>query len=172
MKLLTFDPGKHNFAFSIMKDGVITTHGYVDTLYDLSVDNLHDAQDAFVHSVRSIIESAGLNPARDWVVAERFLHRPGRGRGGVGERINLMLGMLLNVARYEYGLEAYIITPAVWKNYMNRNYEMPKKGGMLSVLGKPEGLTDHEADAIGIACYEYELQTGEACVKSCLNTHS
>lgn len=167
MNILAFDPGKHNFAYALLSDGAVLETGYLDSFSDVTEGEIYNSITMFCDSVADLLDKFCLDPNKDWIVLERFMHRPGRGMGAVNELINLMIGMLMSIATRDYELECYLVTPAAWKNHMRRTYEMQKSSGMLGVLEKPEGLTVHEADAIGIACYHYELETSTQCTLSC-----
>lgn len=161
MRLLTFDPGKDNFAYCLFEDGHVLDHGFINTLKDLSEKGFNQERRTFANQVEDFLDKCELKPEKDKIVLERFMHRPGMGKGGVGEVVNQMIGIITTKAD-DRNIDSYVVTAASWKNHMKRKYDMPKKG-MIELL--PVKMTAHEADAIGIACYTYEKEN-DPCVKS------
>jgi len=151
--LAGFDPGKINFAYSIVSStrGVIES-GYVNVLESLNKDKLTASIEVFAQHITQILTKYPL----DCVVVERFQIRPGRGgaKGAVGEYINFMLGQLAFIA-HTHGLNTNLFTAALWKRYMLNNYGSHE---MEKVLLKTVSI--HEADSIGMIITYLELYGG------------
>jgi hypothetical protein len=158
LKILSLDPGKQNFAFSIvtvdiktgLKFEIIETGMINHTITNVTTD-LKDQAKAFNKEVSAIIRKNKV----DALIAERFMVR-GRFMGGSSEHINLMLGRLLAI-----NVETVYITAAQWKNAFNKVY-------CLNDFYKEIPLPTHRIDAALIGLYGSHYFTNTkpfACLK-------
>jgi hypothetical protein len=86
-----------------------------------------------------------------------------------------MIGLLINYAGERYGVKSYLYTAAAWKNYAKRHWIESKDdwNGTWYFLqqffpGKVAVMEEHECDAVCIAYWQYEKETGRVGIRSCL----
>lgn len=189
MKLLAFDPGKRNFAYAVLHDGRCIEHGTVRTVTGLA-DGRYDAIAQFRRDVDKIFArhrfaERTARCAGDVVAFERMQHRPNVGGGAVVEYVNLMLGMVVSRV-HDARLRLYPVLASMWKRHYGRMFGYAP--GRLAMLthdvrarapagsgtktktetirgifdGQPRAsrLNEHEADAVGIACYAWFRTVG------------
>jgi len=149
MKVLAFDPGKSNWAWALVENGRVRDHGFLQNLIKSFAD-LDAKVKLFQSEVRELVAKAELSEG-DYCALERFMHRPGQGKGAVGEFVNVQIGLLVSCVP-----SCYMIPAAVWKNHMTKHYGSNDTRALLDPRGKRE-LTPYEADAIGIALYCFEI---------------
>jgi hypothetical protein len=146
--ILACDPGKNNFAISILK---ITPLGIkilylgmlVNTINDLTpTGELLNQHRKFHLELLTLVTKYKVKA----IVAERFQNR-GRMRGNSGELVNVMLGSILCLPVEK----VLLITPAQWKNALNKQLILKD---MYSY-----GLVEHKVDAVFIGCYGLSLYT-------------
>lgn len=155
MKILGIDPGKNNFACSLVDHrGRVLKVGYIETMTHLTADSVIAEAKKFRVSIKTFIDQCQLDPAEDYIVAERMGQRRGQGGGGVVECINIMLGQMIEIAQ---PIETYLVMPATWKNHYLRKYETNDSSVLLEHLG----LSVHETDSVMIACYSFEHDYGK-----------
>lgn len=129
-RVLAFDPGTSNFAWSMLDKNRVIACGFIkSTISDLTDISMESQIKVFVKFIRNLIKK--FNP--QMVVAERFMVR-GRWLGASCEKINVMLGVVgyLCVSK---GIKYRLITSALWKNrvqkdrdktYLNERYKRMK----------------------------------------------
>jgi hypothetical protein len=151
MRIIALDPGKVNFAAAVMEDRKVLETRYLKPIKSLRWDDFNSEAEKFRNHYFSFLES--VNP--DCVLAERFMARPGGNGGAVGEPINIMLGMITTINASK-GIPTHLVTSAQWKNALNSRY-----GKVSKMKEHFPHLSDHEADALGIAVYAMEGELGE-----------
>ena len=113
MKILTFDPGRENFAWAFLRKERCNDHGFIRTIGSLSFDDLHDELGRFWRDIERLI----VNKTPDLVALERMQHRPKFGGGAVVEYINLMIGAALVLARRN-GVRIMLVPANTWKRHI------------------------------------------------------
>lgn len=173
MRCLAFDPGRNvgNFAFSWLVNGVVECYGTVVPIVSLQDPEFSIDADDFSARLRVLIKSLGVT-AENIVIAERFSDRGGGSKGTTGEFINIQIGLLKAAIA---PLPLRLIMPAQWKGWLARTYHTgnptPRQRtvvpNMLAHLrgrfpetyeDKQDRMTIHEADAIAISLWSYEVQ--------------
>lgn len=142
--ILGLDPGKANFAFSVVKVmiakpssfKVVETGMVENTVKDLTAV-ITDEANAFKKEIRAILRKHKV----DVIVAERYMNR-GRFGGNTGEVVNIMIGLLVGLPV----LDIAIIPAAQWKNSFNKKTN-------LEEVYKASSLVAHRVDATNIALY-------------------
>lgn len=87
----------------------------------------------------------------DYIAAERFQSRPGRGAGTTVEAIGMMLGAMLMI-HPDIPTEFY--TAATWKNEFNRTpADLKEMYEDLKSRYKGQGIVIHQLDSFFIALY-------------------
>ena len=165
MKILSFDPGKQHFAYALVEDAKVKWHGILEsTVEDLTAE-VSLQFDKLTSDFLQIIHRAKLDPAVDYICAERYMQRPGLGAGGNAELINLKIGALI---AFVLPVRMWIIPSARWKNHMTRAYGEKGfgKDGKLDMRMLVDGdksrkLSSHECDAIGIGLFCHETNTNQ-----------
>lgn len=158
--ILAIDPGKINFAFSILSKnkGLIKTGMFKHTIKDFSLKNpLNKQINSFI---KECIKNFNKYPIK-YVIAERYQIRGkfGGTQGASCESINLMLGIVAYLFRKRS--KVYYITPALWKNYMYKTYDFPNKTSLTEVFGfyglsknfSTVPILEHQFDAVGIGVW-------------------
>ena len=153
MKIVALDPGKNNFAAAAIDGRKVIDIRYLEPLqslkwadFDKSMKNFRDHYFKYISDI-----------SPDCVVAERFMARPGGGlrKGAVGEYVNIQLGIISTVNSTK-GIPTYLVTPAQWKNALNRRYgTVPEDKGFKHHFPH---LSIHESDALAIAIYVAEQE--------------
>lgn len=148
MRVLGFDPGIENFAYSVYEtdDGSVVASGWVRG------HRINENDWRFLDSVVSVLDE--YRPAL--VGCERFMFRDKA--SVISEDVNHMIGKLHLLARMR-GYEIVLVMPAHWK----------QKFQVKSLPGEAKGLFPntkfeavHQADAAGIAKYVYERKRDRA----------
>lgn len=144
MTLVGADPGKNNFALSVVRvlleDAscykVVESRMVSSVITDLT-DNPRKQALAFRKEMLAVCKTYNA----DVFVAERFQNR-GRFSGNTGELVSMMLGVMMSLPV----LDVMTITAAQWKNAFNRV-------GDLDQLYKDSALVPHRVDSTSIALY-------------------
>lgn len=157
--ILALDPGKTHFAYAIIskKKGLVKTGMINNVIDDFSKDNLTLQVIRFIRELRRLF----FNYPITIVVAERYQVRGKFGgmMGAVAEYLNFMLGIV--GALFRKRAKLYLITPALWKNYMYRTYDFPNKSPLTEVFGfyglsknfSTVPILEHQFDAVGIGVW-------------------
>lgn len=165
MRVIGFDPGKkskaknssspHTFAYAI-NDGAgnLLDSDYIETTLDsVCSTELND----YKIEMRCLLDWMNLQDD-DIFVIERFIPRPGMGRGAAAEYINLMVGMLVCILIDMRVPEKNIILvmPSVWKTRFKKAHD----GLLPPDVFKTIYIKSHQADAFGMTEY-YLLRKGD-----------
>lgn len=157
--ILAIDPGKINFAYTILskKKGIVKTGMIHHTITDFSKDNLPLQVLRFSREVSKVIDKYPIKI----IVAERYQVRGRFGgmMGAVAEYLNFMLGIISDM--YKEKVKMYMITPALWKNYMYKTYGFPNKSPLTEVFGfyglsknfSTVPILEHQFDSVGIGVW-------------------
>ncbi len=165
--LLSIDPGKTHFAYSIfnnngklLKLGMITS-----TISSFAKDTFRSNQKNFIKELKDSCSEYTITN----IVAERYQVRGGKFASMMGanaEFISFMLGVVSAVFRKK--AKTTLISPALWKSYMYRTYDFPKKTDMPTVFGF-NGLSknfttvpikEHQFDSTGIGVWWFGSNKG------------
>lgn len=113
MKILALDPGLGvHFAWALMEDGSIKRTGILEAIDEITPDYFQTNCLKFRAQMASLIKELGLDPARDHIIAERFMARPGKSAGRSSEVINLSLGLIVSL---QNSIPMAIIPASQWK---------------------------------------------------------
>jgi len=148
MKILAIDPGIYNFAYCVVDNKFkITAIGHLDNpIQSIKKDDLMDNLNLFKWDIENLIKKSKLQK-KDFVVVERYQSRH---RGIQTELVNIMIGIIAEKLKNS---NLILVMPAIWKTYMKRHCSMKKKG--MKKLLNLENISEHMADAIGIAIYAF-----------------
>ena len=148
LRILAFDPGSNNFAWSVLDVSrpfsvkLLGTGMLKNTVKELT-GCVRQQYDDFIFEVSALC----IEYEVDHIIAERFMHRPGI-KGLTMELVGQMLGILLT-KWIEWGKEPEsmkLITASQWKNEWNRFSD-------LKAFYDKVGCTVHQVDSIGIGLY-------------------
>jgi Holliday junction resolvasome RuvABC endonuclease subunit len=156
MKVLGIDPGKRETWYALLQpkpfrgrvdeyliDWLVKQSGHLELDPDTPVgDRLP------VVRVRLQDLLGTLKPSL--VVAERYIIRPGMGRGNVSEIVNLVLGILWEMCTHQ-SIPIQLVTPSAHKGWWGRTY-------FRDPYLRWSDLTAHEADACSVAIYGHHLR--------------
>lgn len=151
--ILGLDPGKNNFAFSVVELRTnptryrIIEHGMIKSPVQ-SMNGLDSGYElkVFAAEIRRLKKKHKI----DYAVGERFMTR---GNGGpLIEIISYMLGAVGTI----FGTECCWLSAAIWKNAFNKRYDLKEFYEEL----KPYGIPTHRIDAISIGLYGTTLLLG------------
>ena len=152
VKVLGFDPGKTNFAWSLtehvatplrMTSRVVTSGLLPSTIGDLTNDLVKeiDQLDDFLHGLM-------CEHAPDVVASERFMAQ-GLRVGTTIEIANIIMGVLLYKSLH-HATPMYVTPAVTWKNAYNRAAGRKKA---LDDVYKACAATPHQVDASLISCW-------------------
>jgi len=154
IRVMGEDMGTKNYATTVIeawigKHGgmcfkVIGTKMMGHMIHDVKLAQTECA--AFVKEYRKL-------PLRtiDYIAAERFQSRPGRGAGTTVEAIGMMLGAQLLI---HPNIPTEFYTAATWKNEFNRTAaDLKEMYEDLKVRYKGQGIVIHQLDSFLIALY-------------------
>lgn len=148
VRVLSFDPGVSNFAWSVVEvrrpfaAKVVASGMLYNTVKTFSDDLQRDVAD-FLSEVTSLFTT--YKP--DHFIMERFQARGMKGT--TIELVNLMLGAFLSwltERQFSFKHRVKLITASQWKNEWNRNSDLDK-------IYKRTSVVPHQVDAVGIALY-------------------
>lgn len=159
--VLAFDMGKTDMAWSWSHDNKLLEIGMItNTVNDLKSGVFLMQVRKFLREVKKLVnrvqESHG--PLTD-IVCERYVSRPGKGGGAVGESINTMLGIM---AAYCVRNNLYIelVLASTWKNHFKRKFgcdtQAERYGFKINKTSKKWPILDHEFDSVGIMQHRLE----------------
>lgn len=111
---------------------------------------IHDVKNAQPECAEFVKEYSAL-PKVDYIAAERFQARPGRGAGTTVEAISMMLGAMMLI---HPGIPTTFYTAATWKNEFNKTpADLKEMYEDLKVKYKDEGVVIHQLDSFFIALF-------------------
>jgi hypothetical protein len=154
MSVLGIDPGKNQTWYALLDstwfrtpDEVrlphwhLLTSGHLDLSPDLPVQ---DRMEVIQERLEKLL--GDLKPSL--VVFERYIVRPGMGRGNVSEIVNLLGGVLWQkCANLDIACE--LVMPSVHKMWWDRTY-------IRHPVKRWPNLNDHEGDACSLAIYGHQ----------------
>lgn len=140
MKILSFDPGKNDFAFSVIKKGKCQRHGFLRTITTMEFKALPDELSRFTTDLGYLITK--YKP--DFIAMERMQHRPKFGAGAVTEYINVMIGIVLEMGRRER-IHLMMLPATTWKTHIGKVFKVPKGEFTMAtqklIFKAPKGMT-------------------------------
>ncbi len=147
MLFMGCDMGTKNFAVTIIKAKIVDERFCFKIIGTKLMENMiHDIKKAQVECESFLEEFQGL-PAVDYIAAERYQPRPGRGGNTTTESISMMLGAM--VATMPVPVTLY--TAATWKNVFNGTPADLKE--MYEDIKKDKSFVIHQLDSFLIAVY-------------------
>ncbi len=152
MRVLGIDPGKRQTWYAAMQCSHVSSRGQVVPTWSLiESDHLELNPDIPLNEriapTRDMLAGFLYQQRPEIVIAERYIVRPGQGRGNNSETINLMLGLLVAECS-QLDVPCKLIIPSAWKTWWDRTFcrtwyaHWPK-------------LNAHQADACSIGIYGY-----------------
>lgn len=143
---LGFDMGPKNLAFGVYANSKKAKWVKASGMMQHPISDLTKGFDNHLDAFHFEYESLLLKHRPKLILAERFISRGLR--GGTIEKVCIMLGLMATVAK-RYGIEFKFVTPAAWKNSINRVIDK-----RLNELYKEfPGKCIHRIDAILMAYY-------------------
>lgn len=153
MRILTGDPGKVNFALSVIEVkgkhlDVIGTRMFRKPIKNLHLDMRQPTKE-FLQELREMNKKYG---PFDALCFERF---QSRGLGGnTIEAISLMLGVV-SVFALQQNIPLDLITASQWKNAFNRQMVLKDFYAEFNLTSKKSRKAIHEFDATLIGIYTF-----------------
>lgn len=156
IRILSFDPGEKNFAFSVTEHRInhylqsrcIDCGHIQNTITNLKDSLVYNEQArAFIEEIRSFFIQYEI----DHVVLERFMGR-GVKVGTTSETTNIMIG-LITQAVWEQSKDLTLVSAATWKNAYNKVRQDSLSTKNLKEEYKLIGTTPHQLDASLIGVY-------------------
>lgn len=166
IRILSFDPGEKNFAFSVTEhktEGQLLKSRCIDngliknTITDLKDSVNYAAQaKAFVQEIELLRTKYEI----DHIALERFMGR-GIKVGTTSETTNIMIGLLTS-SMWKYNDDVILVNAAVWKNAYNAVRKDSLTSSQLKDEYKLICTTPHQFDAtligVFIASSFYEVR--------------
>jgi Holliday junction resolvasome RuvABC endonuclease subunit len=148
--VLGIDPGKNNFAISVVRFGKSQPKIIHNAMLDQAIKSLlHGAFDTACQLFRRAVRQLIIK-YRPWrIIIERFLTRF-RGFGNTGELIGVMIGIIWSLAK-RFRVQMILTTAASWKNQFHRDTTVKLK----DVYKNHQPIPVHCLDAALIAVYGY-----------------
>lgn len=144
MRILSGDPGKVNFALSVIdvkkKVKVVGTRMCANPVKHLHLDVVAESQ-AFLAELEYLNDKYG---PFDGVCFERFQSRGLK--GNTVETISLMLG-LIAVFAHKHNIPVMFITASQWKNAFNKTMDLKGLYADYKLTSKKSPKAIHEFDA-------------------------
>jgi hypothetical protein len=153
MRILSGDPGKVNFALSVLnvegkKLEIIGTRMFGSPIQNLTGD-LRGVTKKFIDEISSIDKQYG---PFDAMCFERF---QSRGLGGnTIEAISIMLGVMAFYC-HKKKIPFFVITASQWKNAFNRHEDLKALYAQYNLTSKKSKKAIHEFDAMLIGVYTF-----------------
>lgn len=153
MRVLSFDPGTANFAFSVqdyeysdgkLKASIVGTGMFTRCIKQLHGKHMHYQIKRFKQEMKKLRDK--YKP--DLVSIERFQSRGLRGT--TIECICIMIGFMLDIFRKQ---KPYIFLASTWKNRINRLVDLKTTYTQYGLQLKASPKTPHELDATLIGFY-------------------
>jgi Holliday junction resolvasome RuvABC endonuclease subunit len=128
MKILSLDPGKNHFAWAyINSKGKCAQHGFVRTITTMEFAKICVEIDRFTADIEKLLDRFELGGSLGHaVVLERMQHRPKFGGGAVVEYMNVMIGIVLLLAR-QRKIQPMAAPPGTWKKHIRGVYNLKPK---------------------------------------------
>ncbi len=168
LRILSFDPGTKNFAFSVIDFNLKTKKVKLVDIGTLTVDESPLTYCVnFQKTFSKVVKAHDI----DFVVAERFMFR---GSSSVhSEKVNFLLGLASSILA-KRGLSLFLVPASLWKRFYTWKGKKGKDKNI--VVGSPYGKhvfdTAHESDAAHLG-YWYMIRgvfNHLTAVKTRLNT--
>jgi len=147
VKVLGLDPGKVNFAASLVEISLYRTLRVNVLRNGLLTNTVSDINFGVRGRLRNYIQeiSSMIEQDVELIICERFQSRGLR--GNTVESINMMLGALLvNIYAHHPKIRVKLITASTWKNHANKVLD-------LDQLYKYSKSTPHQVDATLMAIF-------------------
>ncbi|AQT28694.1 hypothetical protein YOLOSWAG_216 [Erwinia phage vB_EamM_Yoloswag] len=153
MRILAGDPGKVNFALSVIEVNGRNLDVLGTRMFKRPIQNLHyDMRQPTREFLKEIREINKLYGPFDAMCFERF---QSRGLGGnTIEAISLMLGVLSAFA-LQQNIPLDLITASQWKNAFNRHMDLKGYYAEYNLTSKKSRKAIHEFDASLIGVYTF-----------------
>lgn len=149
MKILSIDPGVHNYAYSLISDEsdekVLFKDHLKNPLQSIKKGDITDNLKLYLWEITDLLKKASLRED-DYIIAERY--QPRGHRNNQIELVNIMLGILADKVHNRI----ILVMPTTWKTYMKNKYG---SNDMLKLL-KVKCESEHIADSIGIGAFAFE----------------
>jgi len=150
MRVLGIDPGKRQTWYSSLEVRYVSARGQlVPTWKLIESDHLDLDPDRPLNEriapTRDMLSTLIYKQRPEIVIAERYIVRPGQGRGNNSETINLMLGLLYDTCS-QLDVNCLLIIPSAWKGWWDRTF-------CRSWYDHWPQLNVHQADACSIGIY-------------------
>lgn len=150
MRVLGIDPGKRQTWYSVLQIEWLTVRGQRVPTWDLiESDHLDLDPDTPLNDrigpTRDMLSGFVYEKRPQLVIAERYIGRPGQGRGNNSETINVMLGLLYDTCS-QLDVDCWLIIPSSWKTWWDRTFAR-------SWYDHWPQLNAHQADACSIGIY-------------------
>lgn len=152
MRVLGIDPGKRQTWYSSLEMRYVRSCGQLLPWWDLlESDHLDIDPDRPLNDrigpTQEMLTSFVASQRPEVVIAERYIVRPGQGRGNNAEAINIVLGLLYATCSH-LSIPCWLIIPSVWKQWWDRTF-------CRDWYDHWPRLNAHQADACSIGIYGY-----------------
>ena len=163
MKIISFDPGEKNFAYSMnmhkneggLKHKVIKNGLVANCINNLKTSEILEGQHIkFCDEISRMI--AEFQP--DFVVMERFMGR-GIKVGTTSETTNIMIGVIITLCR-SLNIPFKLVNASTWKNAYNAARSKIEPNNIKDEY-KLIGTTPHQYDATMIGIYYAHILSHE-----------
>ena len=148
-KIIAFDPGVRNFAYSILsieQPATTILSGHLkNPIFSIKEADVKNSVSLFLWEVEDLFKRIGYNNEQDRIIIERYQSR-GVYKNNQIELVNMMIGILLG------HYDALPVMPSTWKTFIKRRYG---SSDMLHLL-QNSNLSPHMADATGMATFYAE----------------
>jgi hypothetical protein len=150
MRVLGIDPGKRQTWYSSLQVNYVRARGQqVPTWNLIESDHLDLDPDQPLNQriapTRAMLAGFIYQQRPEIVIAERYIERPGQGRGNNSETINLVLGLLYDICS-QLDVTCWLIIPSAWKVWWGRTFAR-------TWYDHWPQLNAHQADACSIGIY-------------------
>jgi hypothetical protein len=143
-KILAFDMGTKNLFFSVLDNKTLIDTNYVqNTVTSLLISEYQTLATAFRKEIIELI----TRTSPEAVVIERFQYRPGV--GGVIELVNVMVGIITNIA-LSMNIDVQTPTASSWKNNFQNVFG---KDSLKELYKLMHPFPPHGVDSHLQACY-------------------
>lgn len=169
--ILALDPGKTNFGWAVastqpLKDckmvsiagkALHTLTGKFVSLISIE-DQRVRSMDQYISELHGLLSYLPSNDLSSYIVFERMIPQPGRGRGAVAEIVNIMIGVTVREADRR-GIQMFPVTASQWKRwakvtkYLDLSVDPQEE---ISVMAKT-WRDPHSQDALGMALWSYSV---------------